>query len=113
MGEMLPLMLDRIERFSVNWRAIRERGIRVVWDGGVWVTTSGMFYLAPFAGLVRVVKMERILYSVDYPFESNEQGKEFIKEVEKSGAHSCPIALHIHIGAKLALAALPPAFQSG
>lgn len=41
--------------------------------------------MAPFAGLVRAVKMERILYSVGYSFESNEQGKWFIEEVEKSG----------------------------
>ena len=46
-----------------------------MWDENVWVTTSGMFYLAPFACLVRVVKMERILYSVYYPFERNELGK--------------------------------------
>jgi hypothetical protein len=44
-----------------------------------------MFYLAPFACLIRAVKMERILYSVDYPFDSNERGREFMEEVEMSG----------------------------
>jgi len=29
--------------------------------------------------------MERILYSVDYPFESNERGREFMEEIEMSG----------------------------
>lgn len=51
----------------------------------MWVPTSGMFYLAPFACLVRTVKIKEILYNVDYPFESNEQGKGFIEEVVKSG----------------------------
>jgi hypothetical protein len=57
----------------MNWGTIREKGIRAVWDENVWVTTSEMFYLALFTCLLRAVKMERILYSVDYLFESNEQ----------------------------------------
>jgi predicted TIM-barrel fold metal-dependent hydrolase len=70
-GEMLLFMLGRIERFSVNWVTICQRKIRTVWDENVWATTSGMFYLAPFAYLIRAVKMER--------------GREFVEEIEMSG----------------------------
>ncbi len=44
-----------------------------------------MFYLVPFTCLGTAVKMDRILYSVDYHFESNQQGRGFIDEIEKSG----------------------------
>lgn len=44
-----------------------------------------MFSLAPFACLLRVSKVDKIMYSVDYPFVSNESGLAFVKELQKSG----------------------------
>ena len=84
MGEMLPFMLDRIEIYMAN-RIHTKRGLRQVWDENLWITTSGMFSMAPFACLLQAVKPERILYSVDYPFASNEEGLQFMEEVKKSG----------------------------
>ncbi|KAI9814404.1 MAG: hypothetical protein M1827_003260 [Pycnora praestabilis] len=85
MGEMLPFMLDRIIGFTAQWEPHRERGLRQVWDENVWITTSGMFSVAPLACLLRATKMERILYSVDYPYSGNEKGKRFMEEIEESG----------------------------
>ena len=87
MGEMLPYMLDRIITFTTKWAGWgrRERGLQQVWDENIWITTSGMFSLAPLACLVRATKMDRILYSVDYPFSTNERGSQFIEEISKSG----------------------------
>ena len=82
MGEMLPYMLDRIENYLAK-RIPRQRGLRRVWDENMWITTSGMFSLAPFACLLQAVKADRILYSVDYPFASNEEGLHFMQEVKK------------------------------
>ena len=85
MGEMLPFMVERIEaRLTGNWGSM-TRGFTTVWEENVWVTTSGMFYMGPFACLIRTVKKDRILYSVDYPLEDNADGDRFLKEVEKSG----------------------------
>lgn len=85
MGEMLPFMVERIQaRLTGNWGS-KTRGFTTVWDENVWVTTSGMFYMGPFACLIRTVKKDRILYSVDYPLEDNADGAQFLKEVEKSG----------------------------
>jgi len=84
MGEMLPFMLDRIYAFTSKM-VRRERNMKKVWDENIWVTTSGMFSLPPLACLLRAVKMDRILYSVDYPFASNEEGSQFIEEIKKSG----------------------------
>ena len=84
MGEMLPFMLDRIEIYMAK-RIHTKRGLRQVWDENLWITTSGMFSMAPLACLLQAVKPERILYSVDYPYASNEEGLEFMEEVKESG----------------------------
>lgn len=69
MGEMLPFQLDRIIRVANNqWPMAGvklEKKLRQVWDENIWITTSGMFALAPMATLLRQCKPDRILYSVD------------------------------------------------
>ena len=81
---MMPFMVDRIEMFIHMWGK-REREFRQVWNENIWVTTSGMFTVNPFACLIRTVKMDRILYSVDYPFSRNEEGVKFMEDAAKSG----------------------------
>ncbi|KFY43826.1 hypothetical protein V494_01790 [Pseudogymnoascus sp. VKM F-4513 (FW-928)] len=83
MGELLPFQLERV--IAISDRFGKQRGLREVWDANIWVTTSGMFALAPLACLLATTKIERVLYSVDYPFSSNEKGLDFFKEIEKSG----------------------------
>jgi predicted TIM-barrel fold metal-dependent hydrolase len=87
MGEMLPFMLERVVRFTTKWGGWgqRERGFQRVWDENLWITTSGMFDIAPMACLLRTTKIERILYSVDYPFETHEDGVAFMKKLAESG----------------------------
>jgi predicted TIM-barrel fold metal-dependent hydrolase len=88
-GEMLPFQLDRIERVSSNqWPLIGhklQRNLRTVWDENIWITTSGMFSLAPMATIVRQCKPDHILYSVDYPFVKNEWGLKFMEELRADG----------------------------
>lgn len=83
-GEMLPYMVDRIERFSGQWGE-RERSFRTVWTQNIWVTTSGMFTLAPLLCLLRTVKIDRVLFSIDYPFEDNMEGRRFMDAIRESG----------------------------
>ncbi|MCJ1406329.1 hypothetical protein MMC19_000394 [Ptychographa xylographoides] len=85
MGEMIPFQLDRVLGVEKRMFEAMKRGLREVWDENLWITTSGMVGLGPFACLLRTTKIERILYSVDYPFSSNEQGRQFLEEVKKSG----------------------------
>ena len=86
-GEMLPFMLDRTLPLSKLWGE-RKRDLKQVWEESIWVTTSAMFTLAPFACLLRVSPVEKIMYSVDYPFVSNEQGLKFVEELQGSGLAS-------------------------
>lgn len=85
MGEMLPFMLDRIdEKLSLTAQARRE-SFREVWARNIWVTTSGMFTLAPMACLLRSTDLKRILYSVDYPYSRTQQGHDFLELLKGSG----------------------------
>lgn len=84
MGEMLPFMLDRISQLSPRWGK-RNRDFRTVYDENIWITTSGVWSIDPMACILRNTKIDRILYSVDYPFAKNEDGLKWIEELEKSG----------------------------
>lgn len=85
MGEMLPFQLDRIIPASSSWGVNNKRGLEQVWRENFWITTSGMFTLAPFSCLLKMCAKDRILYSVDYPFSGNNKGLKFIEEIEASG----------------------------
>ena len=73
-GEMIPFMLDRIDVMlplpSLALSRASEYLLR-----NVWVTTSGMFTLPPVMCTVQVMGVERVMFSVDYPFGSNSEGR--------------------------------------
>lgn len=84
MGEMLPFVLQRVCDLSVRWGDFK-RPFKQVWDENVWITTSGVWSIDPIACILKNTKIERILYSVDYPFAKNEKGLSWMEELEKSG----------------------------
>ncbi|KAF4996349.1 hypothetical protein FDECE_12493 [Fusarium decemcellulare] len=86
-GELLPYTLERNWQYSSRWSvaSLRKRDLRQVWDNNIWVSTSATFELSPIACLLRVTKPERILYAVDYPMCSNEEGKKFLEALRESG----------------------------
>ncbi|RYP72557.1 hypothetical protein DL769_004431 [Monosporascus sp. CRB-8-3] len=86
-GEMLPYMLERNLEYTAWWSnaSSRKRDLREVWDNNIWMSTSGSYHLSPMACLLRVTKPQRVLYAVDYPMGSNEQGKKFLEDLRKSG----------------------------
>lgn len=82
MGELVPYYLARTDDvLSVN----RTLTFRKAYGCNVCVTTSGMFSLDPMATLLRVTDGKRIMYSVDWPFSSNENGTEFMETLRSSG----------------------------
>ena len=85
-GEMLPFMIDRVDRF-VHWKG-KQRGFRTVWDENIWVTTSGMFSMGPLECLLRTKAVDKVLFSIDYPFENTRDGVNFLDTVRKSGVVS-------------------------
>ncbi|KAK5109916.1 hypothetical protein LTR62_006405 [Meristemomyces frigidus] len=83
-GEMIPYMLDRIAKLAVRW-GNQQRKWRQVYDENIWITTSGVWSLDPMRCILANTRVERILYSVDYPFERNENGLGWMEELERSG----------------------------
>ncbi|EME82972.1 uncharacterized protein MYCFIDRAFT_153671 [Pseudocercospora fijiensis CIRAD86] len=83
-GEMLPFMLQRISKLSVRWGQQRRK-ILQVWEENIWITTSGVWSLDPLKCILGNTKIDHILFSVDYPFEPNENGLKWIQDLEDSG----------------------------
>ena len=83
MGEMIPFMLQRIERVSSRWG--KKRSFREVWDTNIWLTTSGNWALDPLACILRNTKHDKIMYSVDYPFARSLNAFKWLEELEESG----------------------------
>ncbi|KAF4633702.1 hypothetical protein G7Y89_g4412 [Cudoniella acicularis] len=83
-GEMMPFMLQRIQDQEVVMGE-RERPFKQVWDENIWITTSGAWSLDPMRCILGNTKIKRIMYSIDYPFTTNEHGLKWIDELEKSG----------------------------
>ena len=58
----------------------------------VWVTTSGLFAIAPVMCTVQVLGVDRVLFSVDYPFSSNAAGRKLLDTLPLSPADKAKIA---------------------
>lgn len=83
-GEMLPFMFERICALSRRWGNIK-RDFATVYKENLWITTSGVWGLAPMATILMNTPIEHVLYSVDYPFAKNEDGLDWIEKLEASG----------------------------
>ena len=84
MGEMLPVMLDRIDKSSALDIGHLERPIGQAIHDQVWITTSGIFTQPPFIAALQTFGIDKILFSIDYPFAPNAAGRRFLNEVSLS-----------------------------
>ena len=50
----------------------------------VWITTSGIFTEPPFLAALLTFGIDRIMFSVDYPYASNAQGRAFLDRISLS-----------------------------
>ena len=67
MGEMLPMMLARIDEvFALDIDHLKRPISRAILDQ-VWITTSGIFTEPPFLAALLTFGIDRIMFSVDYP----------------------------------------------
>jgi len=81
MGEMLPMMLARADEvFSLDAGHL-ERPISEAIVDQVWVTTSGIFTEPPFLAALLTFGIDRLMFSVDYPYASNMKGREFLDRI--------------------------------
>jgi predicted TIM-barrel fold metal-dependent hydrolase len=105
MGEAIPFMLARSAR-QLNPAARLPRGVEEYFHQHFHVTTSGFFTLPPMLCLLLEVGADRIIFSVDYPFSANEDGKAFLDQLPVSPADKEKIA-HGNVDRLLSLDARP------
>ena len=86
MGEMLPMMLARIDEvFALDIEHLKRPISRTILDQ-VWLTTSGIFSEPPFLAALQTFGIDRIMFSVDYPYAPNAKGRAFLDRLSLAPA---------------------------
>ncbi len=81
MGEMLPVMLARADDvFKLDVDHLQRPIGQTILDQ-VWITTAGIFTEPPFLAALLTFGIDRIMFSVDYPYASNMQGRAFLNRI--------------------------------
>jgi predicted TIM-barrel fold metal-dependent hydrolase len=80
MGEMLPVMLTRLDEVSAADVSHLKRKPSATIIEQVWITTSGIFSQPPFIAALQTFGIDRIMFSVDYPFAPDAEGRRFLDE---------------------------------
>jgi hypothetical protein len=91
MGEALPFFLARSSRV-LQQQAGLSRPLEEYMTSNFHVTTSGMFSYPPLILLLDVIGVDRVMFSVDYPYSSNSEGRDFVMSAPISDADREKIA---------------------
>ncbi len=86
MGEMIPFMLERVNNVFSPLTTQLQRSIPEYFAQNFYITTSGFFSSPPLLLAMQIMGTDRIMFSVDYPFSTNEQGRVFLESVSLSPA---------------------------
>src|SRR5271157_268953 len=92
MGETLPFMLQRLDRIMSPETTKLKRPIGAYLRENIHYTFSGFNYTSTFLDLLLEVGVDRIMFSVDYPYASMAQGREFLNKLPVSTADKERIA---------------------
>jgi uncharacterized protein len=79
MGEGLPYAMARSSGILSGPPHLKQT-VADYFRTNIHLTTSGYFSQPPLECAVKVVGIDRILYSVDYPFSPNTHGRNFLKD---------------------------------
>jgi predicted TIM-barrel fold metal-dependent hydrolase len=85
MGEGVPYALARSNHLLTAVARNLKLSVAEYFHRNLHVTTSGYFTLPPFQCAYDVVGIDRLMYSVDYPFSAYTQGRDFLNSLELSG----------------------------
>ena len=85
MGEMLPFMLQRVDdNLPPRVTGLQRMPSAYVLDHVV-ITTSGLFSVPPLRCALDVFGIERVLFSIDWPYAPNEEGRRLLEEAPLTG----------------------------
>ncbi len=82
MGEGVPYALARSSGVLSGAMKHLPLSVAEYFHRNFHVTTSGYFTRPPFQCALDVVGIDRLMYSVDYPFSANTRGKDFLASLE-------------------------------
>ena len=89
---MLPMMMARIDQvFAHDIGHLKRPIARAILDQ-VWLTTSGIFDEPPFLTALLTFGIDRIMFSVDYPFAPNAAGRKFLDRIALAPADRAKLA---------------------
>jgi len=92
LGETLPFLLWRFDsRAQIYGMKLQKRPSEYIREH-VFVTTSGMFSAEPLLCSTAALGLDRVMFSVDYPYESADAAADFIETVsldEQARADVC------------------------
>ncbi len=89
LGEGLPYVLPRLQH-RLDEQRDGERGTKAkrrvsyYFSSNFWVTTSGHHHTKPFLEVVEQLGPEKVLFSVDYPYEQMDAGGRWFDDLQIS-----------------------------
>lgn len=78
-GEYLPMTLARTDNLTSGEVArFLQRPIGAQLRAQVWITSAGQFTLPPLRAAIDVFGLDHVMFSVDYPFNTNAEGRAYL-----------------------------------
>jgi uncharacterized protein len=85
-------MLDRADKvFALDADHLSRSVSRTILDQ-VWITTSGIFNEPPFLVALLTFGIDRIIFSIDYPYSPNAAGRAFLNRLALAPADMAKLA---------------------
>ncbi len=84
MGETLPFLLWRVNQALSRVENTQTRSFREIFEAHFHVTTSGNFSNPALLCTVQEMGVDRVMFSVDYPFVENQPGADWAEQLSFS-----------------------------
>lgn len=84
LAEGIPFLLDRIDAWINQWAARAPVAFRDIFRQNFYITTSGHFSTLALLCSILEVGIDRVLFSVDWPFKGNQLGMHWMETVPLS-----------------------------
>lgn len=88
-GEGLPFSLQRVDQRLRHFRPEQfaaTQTLQSYWERNFWVTTAGVFSDSTLSDRLLRCGPDRVMFSVDYPYESNAEIGEWLDQLELDSA---------------------------
>jgi len=92
LGELIPFYWERIQTWLEPRAAGLKLPVREYFPRNVHVTTSGYTTVPPFQLALEIFGVDRLIFSVDYPFSPIDPAVEFLKKLPVSEEDRLKIA---------------------